>query len=282
MASHSFWGGASLAFVGFCPQLLYCSGQGVSCMMQLFRCFFLGLTAAGLGTAAGIRARLYDVVNLAPSMNIGNSATLTVSDALNASTAVNASSAPDMATALNISTAMNDSNAARRPLNKLITEAYLSTVGIYENAILLEAQATAKRRPGSTPATLTDVRLIFSCGPYITLYQEMREWGEWGPPRMVRKAPPENDGALPLEIGMDIVEANHLLRRAGYTDKYDAVDVRIPTDVSPDLQQIYYIFSMGGDGPPLVAVAVSDGQVKPSASLSLSDGWANGNATSTN
>ena len=250
--------------------------------MQVFPCFLLSLTAAGFGTAAGIRARLYNVVNLAPSINIGNSATLTVSDALNASTAVNASSAPDMATALNISTAMDDSNPARQPFNKVITEAYLSTVGTYERAILLEAQATTTRRAGSTPAAFTDVRLIFSCGPYITIYREMRQWGVWGPPRMVRKTPPENDGALPLEIGMDIVEANQLLRRAGFTDKYDAVDVRIPTDVSPDLQQIYYIFSMVGDGPPLIAVRVSDGEVKPTASLSLGDGWLNGNATSTN
>ena len=249
--------------------------------MQLCRRFLLGLTAAGFGTAAGIRARLSNIVNLAPSISIGNSATLIVSDAVNTSIALNASSAPDMSTAVDISTALNGTNPARRPFNKLITEAYLSTIGIYERAVLLEAQATATRRPGSTPAALTDVRLIFSCGPSNTIYREMRQWGEWGPPRFVRKTPPQNDGALPFEIGMDIVEADRLLRRAGFTDKYDSVDVRIPTDVPLDLQQIYYIFAMVGEGPSLIAVRVSDGEVKPSASLSLGDEWLSGNASST-
>lgn len=249
--------------------------------MQLFPCFLLSLTAAGFGTAADIRARLINVVNLAPSINIGNSATMIVPDALNASTALNASSAPNMSTALDISTALNGSNPARRPFNASITEAYLSTIAIYERAILLEAQATTTRRPGSTPAAFTDVRLIFSCGPYNTIYREMRQWGVWGPPRVVRKSPPQNDGALPFEIRMDIVEANQLLRQAGFTDLYDAVDVRIPTDVPPDLQDIYYIFSMVGDGPSLIAVRVSDGAVKPSAPLSLGDGWLSGNVSST-
>lgn len=249
--------------------------------MQLFQCFLLGLTAAELGTTTGIRARSSDIVNLAPSINLETPATAFVPDALNTSTALNASSAPEISTALDISTALNGSNPARRPLNTLIAEAYLSTIEAYHGAILLEAQATSRSRPAPTPASLTDVRLIFSYGSYRTIYREMRQWGVWGPPRMVRKRPPQNDGALPFEIGMDIVEASRLLRRAGFTDKYDSVDVRVPTDVPPDLQQLYYIFSMVGQGPSLIAVRVSDGMVKPTNSLPIGDGWLSGNASST-
>ena len=246
--------------------------------MQLFQCFLLGLTTAGLGTAAGIRARLSNVINLAPSRT---PATLIIPDVLNASTALNASSVADMSTALDISTALNGSNPSRRPLNELVTEAYLSTMDMYQGAILLEVQATATSRPGSTPTSLKDVRLIFSWGSSTTIYREMRQWGVWGPPRVVDTIPPQNNGPLPIEIGMDIVEASRLLRQAGFTDKYDAVDVRIPTDIPPELRQIYYIFAMVGQGPSFVAVRVSDGSVKPIASLSVGDGWLSGNASST-
>ena len=249
--------------------------------MRLFQSFLLGLTAAGLGTAASIRARLFNVVSLAPSINIGTPATLTVSDALNASTALNASPAPDISTALDNSTALNGSNPARTPLNRLITEAYLSTIQVYHGAILLEVQATAGGRPASTPLLLNDVRLIFAYGSSRTIYQEMQQWGVWGEPRVLSKAPPQNDGALPFEIEMDIVEASQLLRRAGFTNKYDAADLRKPTDVPRDLQQVYYIFGMVGQGPSEVAVRVSDGMVKPSDSLSIGDGWLSGNASST-
>ena len=249
--------------------------------MQLFQSFLLGLTAAGLGTAASIRARLSNVVSLVPSIDIGTPATQTVPDALNASTALKASSAPEISTALDISTALNGSNPTRTPLNILITEAYLSTIEVYHGAILLEVQATAGSRPASTPLRLTDVRLIFSYGSSRTIYREMRQWGVWGEPRVLSKAPPQNDGALPFEIEMDIVEASQLLRRAGFTDKYDAADLRKPTDVPRDLQQVYYIFGMVGPGPSHVAVRVSDGVVKPSASLSIGDGWLSGNASTT-
>ena len=249
--------------------------------MQLFQYFFLSFTAAGLGTAAGIRARSSNVVSLAPSINIGTPATLTVPDILNASIALNASSAPAISPALDISTALNGSNPARTPLNILIAEAYLSTIAVYHGAALLEVQATSGSRPASTPLSLNDVRLIFSYGTSRTIYQEMRRWGVWGEPRVLRKPPPQNDGALPFEIEMDIVEASQLLRRAGFTDKYDAADLRKPTDVPQDLQQVYYIFGMVGQGPSHVAVRVSDGMVKPSASLSIGDGWLSGNASTT-
>lgn len=249
--------------------------------MRLFQSFLLGLTAVGLGTAASIRARLSNVVSLAPSINMGTPAAQTVPEALNASTALIAYPALDISTALDNSTALNGSETARPPLNRLITEAYLSTIAVYHGAILLEVQATAGSRPASTPESLNDVRLIFSYGSSRTIYREMRRWGMWGEPRVLRKLPPQNDGALPFEINMDIVEANILLRQAGFTDRYDAVDLRMPTDVPPDLQQLYYIFAMVGSGPSDVAVRVSDGMVRPSASLAIGDGWLSGNASST-
>lgn len=98
---------------------------------------------------------------------------------------------------------------------------------------------------------------------------------------MLNKEPPQDDGALPFEIDMDIIEANQLLRQAGFANKYDAVDVRRPTDVPQELQEVYYIFSMVGAGPSYVAVRVSDGVVKPSDTLSIGDGWLGGNATAT-
>ena len=249
--------------------------------MQLYECFLLGLTAAELGTAAGIRARLSNLVNINPSINIVTPANLNLYDALNASTASNASSAPDISTALNVSTALNGSNPVRAPFNILITEGYLSTIELYHGAALLEVHATARTRPVSTPVPLTDVRLIFSYGPSRTIYREMEQWGVWGPPRVLIKTPPQNDGALPFEIEMDIVEANQLLRRAGFTDKYDAVDVRLPTNIPQELQQVYYVFGMVGDGPPYIAVRVSDGAVVSSETLSTGDEWLSGNGSST-
>nr|AUW30892.1 hypothetical protein [Cladonia uncialis subsp. uncialis] len=242
--------------------------------MQLVQCLLLGLTAAGLGTAANIPNH----VDLDPSINIGTSANLILYDALNASTASNASSASDIPTGLDNTTALNP---ARVPLNTLISEAYLTTIELYHGAVLLEAQATTRSRPVLTPAPLTDVRLIFSYGPSRTIYREMQQWGVWGPPRVQRLPPPQNDGALPYEIEMDIVEASRLLRLAGFTDKYDSVDVRIPTDVPQEFQQVYYIFAMVGDGPSSIAVRVSDGVVEPNDTLSVGDGWLDGNASST-
>ena len=250
--------------------------------MQLVQCFLLGLTAAGLGTAAGIRARLYSLVNVDPSINIVTTTNLTLNDALNTSTASNTSSAPDISPVLNNYTALNGSSLARAPLNILISEAYLSTIEVYHGAVLLEAHATARSRPALTPAPLTDVRLIFSYGRSRTIYREMRQWGVWGPPRVLVRIPPADDGALPFEIEMDIEEASTLLRQAGFTDKYDAVDLRKPNNVPQELQQVYYIFSMVGDGPSYVGVRVSDGVVEPSGSLSVGDGWLSGNASATN
>ena len=270
-ASRSFCGAESLAFGAFSHDYP---------IMQLVQCFLLGLSAAGLGTAASIRARLSNLVNLDPSINIVTPTNLILSDALNTSTTSDASSAPDNSTILDISTALNDSYPARVPLNILISEAYLSTIELYHEAVLLEAQATTRSRPALTPAPLTDVRLIFSYGPSRTIYREMQQWGVWGPPRVQNITPPQNNGALPFEIDMDIVEANQLLRRAGFMNKYDAVDVKMPTDVPQALQQVYYIFAMRGDGPSYVAVRVSDGVVKPSDTSSGGDGWLSGNASS--
>ena len=249
--------------------------------MQLFQCFLLGLTAAVFSTAASIRARLSNLVHLTPSINTINPANVSLSNALDASTALNTSLAPNISTALDLSTALNGSKSARTPLNVLISEGYLSTIESFHGAILLEAQATARRRPVLTPATLTDVRLILAYGASRTIYREMHEWGVWGPPRVLRKPPPQNDGPLPFEIEMDIVEANNLLRQAGFTDKYDIVDVRLPRDIPQRLQQVFYIFSMVGNGPPSIAVSTSDGSVEPQDTLSIGDGWLSGNASYT-
>ena len=251
-------------------------------IMQLVQGFLLGLTAAGLGIAAGIRARLYSLVNVDPSINIVTATNLTLNDALIPSTASNTSSAPDIPPVLNNVTALNSSSLAREPLNILISEAYLSTIESFHGAVLLEAHATSRSRPVLTPTPLTDVRLIFSYGRSRTIYREMQQWGVWGPPRVLASTPPADDGALPFEIEMDIVEANRLLRQAGFTDKYEAVDLRKPKDVPQELQQVYYIFSMVGDGPSYVAVRVSDGVVAPSGDLSVGDGWLSGNASATN
>ena len=248
--------------------------------MQLVQCFLIGLAAARLSTEASIRTRLSNLINIDPS-NIVTPADLTILDTLNGSTVSNASSAPNISTALDISTALNGSTSARVPLNVLISQAYLSTIQTYHGAILLEVHATTRSRPASTPGPLTDVRLIFSYGSSRTIYREMQQWGVWGPPRVLQKPPPQGDGALPFEIEMDIVEANILLRQAGFMDKYDAVDVRQPTDVPQQLQQIYYIFGMVGDGPSYVAVGVSDGVVEPRDASSIGDGWLSGNETST-
>lgn len=63
---------------------------------------------------------------------------------------------------------------------------------------------------------------------------------------------------------MDIVLADILLKEAGYTQDYDAVDVRWPTSYTPRNEQVYYFFHMEeGTHPLVVAVGARDRRVTP-------------------
>lgn len=68
-----------------------------------------------------------------------------------------------------------------------------------------------------------------------------------------------------MDLGMDIVEADALLKAAGFSQKYEAVDVRWPENVPVFSQQVVYLFGLQeGTGPAVVAVGARDRSVTPS------------------
>ncbi|CAF9921256.1 hypothetical protein IMSHALPRED_005123 [Imshaugia aleurites] len=89
------------------------------------------------------------------------------------------------------------------------------------------------------------------------MYVEMTStWGSWAGPRFVGQSWPAGYNALPSLLGMDIVFADELKRRAGYGGPYEAVDVMWPTGLALGMEQPYYRFLMEGDRPDFVYVGV--------------------------
>lgn len=133
----------------------------------------------------------------------------------------------------------------------------------YSTAILVEIQATTMMNPTTKPKLLTDVRLIFTVRnqePYKTVLIEMkrREWGRWLEPRSSTNPTSIFNGALPLPLRMDIVEADRLVKEAGYGGRYWGVDVAWPLTIPAAKMQAFYYFEMEGDDPFVLAVATKD------------------------
>ena len=102
-------------------------------------------------------------------------------------------------------------------------------------------------------------------------------WGQWGEPYLDTSAPPTHLGAMPLPIGMDIVEADRLIKAAGYWGRYWAVDVRWPLDVPAAESQLFYFFEMEGSDPDVVVLATRDRTVRATYSKEEANQWLSGN-----
>lgn len=240
--------------------------------MKYFQCFLLSLLVAKFGATASIPVVSTNLVNSRAPNSIN------IPDSVHNATST-AGLAPDNTFAPKIA---SNENLVR--FNDTVYDAVVTTIIQYPKAVFLQVQATADGDPTADPEEIQDVRLIFEMNGK-TLYVEMREWGQWGPPRVTRNSPPAGNGPLPLQIAMDLPEADLLIRNAGFREPYIGVDVRWPIDIPQSRQQIYYFFWMVGSQPFTLAVGTRDSIVQANSAVGsavdVGDGWFSGNDTST-
>lgn len=127
-----------------------------------------------------------------------------------------------------------------------------------------ELEATA-RHPTTNVDRLTDVRLIFKGNADIPrIIVAMETWGNWGSPWFGSEEewPLDDEAGLPYRLNLDIRDADAMMKRAGYTGSYHAVDVQAFSEHG-DRPQPWWIFLMVGQRPTRVWVGDRDGQVVP-------------------
>ena len=135
----------------------------------------------------------------------------------------------------------------------------------YPEAKLYECDGTSPSGPTTKPQDVNSWRFVFRAGGdrIGTVFTSTTAWGEFGPPEYVDK-PWGGDVVIPWPFEMDIVEADKLLKNAGYTDPYIGCTVRWPLSF-PLPKQPFYIFNFGGHR--YVSVGIYDGHVGPPAEL---------------
>lgn len=159
---------------------------------------------------------------------------------------------------------MNQSSSIlnRIPLRTTIEDATQDTLHIYPDARLMKIEATTGSVEAvNRPALLTDLRLIFSIPhqvSYHTLTVQMTpRWGRWEEPRLSQMEPPDDCQPIDLDqnLGMDIREADELIKQAGYGQRYLAVDLLMPIGRG----EVVYMFEMdlGPQGTPDVVMVGS-------------------------
>lgn len=152
-------------------------------------------------------------------------------------------------------------SSPRIPLNETVYTRVRKTLLDHTSATFRELQVTSSIGPTTNPELLVDVRLLFSSPPG-TLYVDMTGiWGQWAGPRFSIQPWPKGNNVLPSQIGMDIVFADELIKKAGYLGPYEAVDVKWPKGLPLGKEQPYYCFLMEGDQPNSVYVGVNDQRV---------------------
>lgn len=168
----------------------------------------------------------------------------------------------ESSTTTNLSSDSNVSlHTPRIPLNETVYARVRETLVTSSSATFRELQVTSTIGPTTNPELLLDVRLLFSAGRG-TLYVDMTGiWGRWASPRFSVQPWPPGNNALPSKIGMDIVFADELKKKAGYVGPYEAVDIRWPKGLPLGKEQPYYCFLMEGDQPHFVYVGVNDQRV---------------------
>lgn len=150
----------------------------------------------------------------------------------------------------------------RIPFRTTLEDATQDALHIYPDARLMKIEATTGSEGAVTrPALLTDIRLIFAIPhqvPYRTLTVQMTpRWGRWEEPRLSQMEPPENCQSIDLDrnLGMDIREADELIKQGGFRQKYLAVDLLMPIGRG----EVVYLFQMdlGPQGTPDVVMVGS-------------------------
>ena len=110
------------------------------------------------------------------------------------------------------------------------------------DARLYEVQATAPGGAGVTkPATLTQLQVVFSLANSRCAIINSTAGGAWNAVQY-RDTPWLEDLVVAWPIEMNTVEADALLKKAGYTSPYDEMTLRWP--LYPGINQPYYIFTM--------------------------------------
>ena len=174
----------------------------------------------------------------------------------------------------------SNSTENRLALRDLISFGIAQTVRTFPFATFHEIEATSKR-PTTNPDHLKDVRLIFKgdvLRPIIIV--EMMTWGRWNPPRISHDHEmwPLDDAVLPRRLRLDIRDADIILKGAGFTEPYLAVDVKAFSEQG-ELEQPWWIFLMQGEHPSHVWVGDQDGTVLPDEDFIRSIGNRNGSVS---
>lgn len=147
-----------------------------------------------------------------------------------------------------------------------VTLSYLGSVNIavrevkekYPESSLYEVDGTSSTGPTTNPNDINNLRAVFTGGDNNTIMIFSTTWGEWGNMKYIDQ-PWMGDVIIPWPIEMDIVNADELLKAAGYTGAYNNCTLRHP--LYPGSNQPLYIFGMAEGG--FIAVGVNDKSVKP-------------------
>ncbi len=126
----------------------------------------------------------------------------------------------------------------------------------YPGSKLYEGDGTAPNGPTTNVQNVNSWRFVFRTANGGTAMIHSTEWGEFGPITYVDQ-PWLEDVVIPWPVKMDIVEADNLLKNAGYTGEYGAVTLRWP--LYPSSDQPFYIFGMV-DGSHIF-VGINNGKV---------------------
>ena len=125
----------------------------------------------------------------------------------------------------------------------------------YPNAQLLEVDGYAMGGPTTNSQGIDKMRVVFQIGDMHSATVTSTAWGEFGPIEMHGVF--AGDRVLPWPIKMTLVEANDLLKKAGFDGPYTGVTLRWP--LYPGVTQPSYIFTTVNSG--FVFVGVFDGKV---------------------
>ncbi|KAJ5278797.1 hypothetical protein N7478_004169 [Penicillium angulare] len=106
------------------------------------------------------------------------------------------------------------------------------------------------------PTDVTFMKVVFHVGENSTaIISTGMVWGQWGAIQYIPE-PWMEDVVIPWPLGMDALEADTLLKAAGYTGGYKSITLRHP--LHPDFDEPYYIFNVEGQ---FVFIGVDDQKV---------------------
>lgn len=144
------------------------------------------------------------------------------------------------------------------PLNDIVYIKVKAILNDYPSIAFRELQVTSIRGPTTSTELLLDVRLLFSDRRGSGYVDMTSRWGKWGELRFSDAPFPEGYNILPTRLGMDIVFADELKKRAGYLGSYLGLIAKWPMGLRMGKDQPYYCFLMEADHPPFVYVGMND------------------------